>query len=256
MNYEIYYCRDAGQTGTYDDLPAVLNVGDDAIVMGTSSDILKEVYYFREISPTATTDLVLSDVGTGNTINAEWVKVGSSVDSNILGYKLYFGKNSENYDDFAEILNESDDDHDDINCSLVVNTINCNVSNLDNNITYYFNLTSYYNTGAESSYYGEENMIATDSTNPDAPNNFIATAGNQEAHLIWDAVNDADSYKIYYGTESGIYGHSENIGADTEVIVAGLINGNTYYFAVTAIDESDNESEMATSTPQSVTPSE
>ncbi len=239
MNYEMYYCRDAGQTGTYDDLPAILSGDGNTIIRGASPDILKEAYYFRESSPTAITSLVLSDVGVGNIINTQWER---ALDPNIDGYKLYFGKNSENYDDFVEILNNSNDDHDDIDCSLIGNTINCDVSNLDNNITYYFNLTSYYNTGTESSYYGEENMRATDSTNPDAPNNFIATAENQEVHLTWDAVNDASSYKIYYGTESGIYGHSENIGVDTEVVVAGLINGHTYYFAVTAIDGSENES--------------
>jgi hypothetical protein len=44
-NFELYYCRDAGGVGTADDLPAILN---EAVIRGSSADILKEFYFFRE----------------------------------------------------------------------------------------------------------------------------------------------------------------------------------------------------------------
>lgn len=51
-------------------------------------------------------------------------------------------------------------------------------------------------------------------------------------------------YKVYYGTSSGNYTQSVNIGAATTYTVSGLLPG-TYYFNVTDYDSSGNESGFA-----------
>ena len=53
-------------------------------------------------------------------------------------------------------------------------------------------------------------------------------------------------YRVYYGTASGAYiqslGNGMNAGMSTSFTVSNLTPGKLYYFAVTAIDASGNES--------------
>jgi fibronectin type 3 domain-containing protein len=78
--------------------------------------------------------------------------------------------------------------------------------------------------------------------------------GNGSAQLTWDApttntdetpLTDLDGYKVYYGTSSGSYTTSINVGNVTTYTVTGLSSGTTYYFAVTAYDLSANESDYS-----------
>lgn len=101
-----------------------------------------------------------------------------------------------------------------------------------------------------------------DVTAPESPNNVVATVGDGQVTLDWDASVDKDttSYKIYYGTKSvtldgGQYEFSKEVGNVTTYTISGLKNGTTYYFAITAIDGAGNESESysyeASATPKS-----
>ena len=47
---------------------------------------------------------------------------------------------------------------------------------------------------------------------------------------------------MYVGTASGVYGAPIDVGKVTSYVVSNLQLGNTYYFAVTAYDGSNNES--------------
>jgi hypothetical protein len=72
-------------------------------------------------------------------------------------------------------------------------------------------------------------------------------AYSAEVMLAWDP-NDEDDlagYKIYYGTSSGNYSTSVDVGNTTEYTITGLNDGVTYYFAATAYDTSDNESDYS-----------
>ncbi len=62
--------------------------------------------------------------------------------------------------------------------------------------------------------------------------------------LAWDANTESDlaGYKIYYGTASGNYSHSIDVGNVTQYTLTGLDDGITYYLAATAYDVDDNES--------------
>lgn len=53
--------------------------------------------------------------------------------------------------------------------------------------------------------------------------------------LAWDRNPDASiiGYRVYYGTRSYYYQNVVDVGNSTQVVLSGLINGVTYYFAVT-----------------------
>jgi hypothetical protein len=55
-------------------------------------------------------------------------------------------------------------------------------------------------------------------------------------------LTDLSGYKIYYGMESYFYSDSVTVGNVTTYQLANLTEGQTYYFTVTAIDTSGNES--------------
>jgi hypothetical protein len=63
---------------------------------------------------------------------------------------------------------------------------------------------------------------------------FTAYAG--QIRLAWDASSDPSvtGYTIYYGTSSGTYTQSINVGNTTTYTVQSLTNGVTYYFVVKA----------------------
>ena len=83
-------------------------------------------------------------------------------------------------------------------------------------------------------------------------NQHIAIAG--ELILMWDPptsnedgspLTDLAGYKLYYGTSSGVYGTNLDIGNDITYKLSNLEDGISYYFAVTAYDTSDNESNFS-----------
>lgn len=64
------------------------------------------------------------------------------------------------------------------------------------------------------------------------------------AVVTWNANTESDlaGYKVYYGTESGQYTISIDVGNVTQRKVSGLEVGGVYYFVVTAYDLNGNES--------------
>jgi Viral BACON domain/Fibronectin type III domain len=67
---------------------------------------------------------------------------------------------------------------------------------------------------------------------------------NGTAALSWDANTDPDlaGYNVYMGTQPGVYGAPTSIGNTTSYTVGNLTGGRTYYFSLTAVDTSGNES--------------
>lgn len=65
--------------------------------------------------------------------------------------------------------------------------------------------------------------------------------------LHWNANGEGDlaGYKIYVGTQSGVYnypGSPFNVGRTTSTTISNLPRGQTYFFVATAYDQSGNES--------------
>jgi hypothetical protein len=65
-----------------------------------------------------------------------------------------------------------------------------------------------------------------------------------QVRVSWDpnTEEDLDGYRVYYGVSSGNYDNCEAVGKDKTDITLNLTSGVRYYFAVTAVDNSGNES--------------
>src|SRR3954466_9032198 len=62
--------------------------------------------------------------------------------------------------------------------------------------------------------------------------------------LTWDASPSADvvGYRVHYGTHSGAYSNLLDVGSATATDIANLIDGTTYFFAITAYNAANEES--------------
>ncbi|MBH0197601.1 MAG: fibronectin type III domain-containing protein [Nitrospira sp.] len=71
-----------------------------------------------------------------------------------------------------------------------------------------------------------------------------ATATNRSAALSWASNTESDlaGYKVYVGTQSGLYGTSIEVGNVTTHQVTNLQPNTTYFFSITALDTAGNES--------------
>ena len=60
----------------------------------------------------------------------------------------------------------------------------------------------------------------------------------------WDANSESDlaGYKIYYGTQTGNYTLSVDVGNATSITIPIQDTNKTYFFAITAYDIAGNES--------------
>lgn len=69
-------------------------------------------------------------------------------------------------------------------------------------------------------------------------------ASSGSAVLEWDPVvaTDLAGYRIHYGTTTGSYPSSADAGTSTTITLNGLTSGRRYYFVVTAVDSSGQES--------------
>ena len=83
---------------------------------------------------------------------------------------------------------------------------------------------------------------------------LIPPASAGQAILSWDPpttnadgspLTDLDGYRIYYGTSSGAYVTTLDVGNVITSTITNLTDGTIYYFAVTAYDLSGNESDFS-----------
>lgn len=84
----------------------------------------------------------------------------------------------------------------------------------------------------------------------------VGASGSNATTLSWNApttnadgtaLTDLAGYKVYYGTSSGNYSLSVDIGNITGTVISSLESGN-WCFAVTAYDTSGNESAYSAET--------
>ncbi len=85
-----------------------------------------------------------------------------------------------------------------------------------------------------------------DTDPPMQPTNLIALAGDGQVDLDWDDNIEADlaGYTVYRSTVSGSGFSAVNASllTSSSFVDQGLVNGTTYYYVVTATDNSDNQS--------------
>ncbi len=89
---------------------------------------------------------------------------------------------------------------------------------------------------------------------------FASRARAAQVTLAWDPNSETDlaGYKMHYGTASGTYASTIDVGNTTTCTVPDLTTGTTYFFAVTAYTTSNTESgysnEVAYRVPDDSTP--
>ena len=78
------------------------------------------------------------------------------------------------------------------------------------------------------------------------PTKTLASSGirTESLTLAWDPSTDPSvvGYRLYQGTESQVYTNVLNMNDSVSALIGGLVPGVTYYFAVTAYDETGLES--------------
>jgi len=84
---------------------------------------------------------------------------------------------------------------------------------------------------------GDKNTYITSYTAPGVPANIQAVAGDGEVTVRWSPVAGATSYNIYWNTTGSVTTSDEAlISTPSPYVHAGLINGTTYYYVVTAVN--------------------
>ncbi|MFH1958084.1 MAG: fibronectin type III domain-containing protein [bacterium] len=121
------------------------------------------------------------------------------------------------------------------------------VTGLEGDTTYYFVIW----TADEVPNWSGLSTAATgwtlDNVAPSAPTGLTATAGNEEAALSWTANDEPDfeHYNIYRSTNESdwFFKSSTTLTGYTDT---GLVNLTTYWWRITAVDTSGNESSSST----------
>ena len=117
-----------------------------------------------------------------------------------------------------------------------------------NGTTYHYVVSAVDDSGNESANSTEVSATPTDSVPPAAPTSLVVTTGDGQVSLDWgdNAEGDLDGYNVKRATSSG--------GAYTDTAVT---NDTTYFYVVSAVDASANESANsaeASATPTDLTP--
>ena len=124
---------------------------------------------------------------------------------------------------------------------------------LTNGTEYSYVVTAVDDAGNESTPSDAvEKIPAASDSAPSAPTGLTGTSGDTEITLNWDEVTagDLQHYNVYRGTSSSVTeidGQDPVSTSSTESFTdTGLTNGTKYYYAVTAVDDSGNESGPST----------
>jgi 6-phosphogluconolactonase (cycloisomerase 2 family)/alpha-tubulin suppressor-like RCC1 family protein/fibronectin type 3 domain-containing protein len=110
------------------------------------------------------------------------------------------------------------------------------ISGYTNGTTYYLIITA-MSPGGEGPASGEVSATPQLPPVPAAPTGVSAIPDNSQVTLNWASISGATSYRIYYGTSSGVTtANGTRIDGAVSGNAIGLTNGTTYYFVVTAVN--------------------
>lgn len=117
-------------------------------------------------------------------------------------------------------------------------------SGLANGQTYYYVVTAVDASSNESGPSAESSGVPTDVTPPAAPTGLSATPGDAEVWLDWDTSSEAGATYNVYRSESASFPVSALVDSlsASEYLDASAVNLTTYYYWVTTVDGSGNES--------------
>jgi hypothetical protein len=125
-------------------------------------------------------------------------------------------------------------------------------SDLDDDTTYYFAVLAVDNSGNESevsTVSGTTDLYVPDTTSPSVPSDLVADSiTSSSVDLSWSEVSDSDLdyYNIYRGTSENSLSLLDT-STSASYADSGLTSSSTYYYAVSAVDTSSNESDKSVS---------
>src|SRR5207253_850232 len=170
----------------------------------------------------------LAATGGNAQVTLTWQAPASDGGSPITNYKIYRGTSSN-----GETL-----------LATIGNVLAYTDSAVTNGVPYYYQVSAVNSPGEGAK---SNEASATPSapppppppTPPSAPTNLVATAGNAQVGLTWQAPasnggSPITNYKIYRGTASGGGTLVATIGNQLSYSDGGLTNGVTYYYQVSA----------------------
>ena len=266
-NYKFYYCRDAGENTTLDDLPAITNQAvirgqSNSLICssdqsncstinspcGTDSDnngtldgvciwnVLKESYFFREALPQGGQIISATDALVGDSVNVAWRSDAATA----VSYKIYSFKTGQSAV-LAKAVTASNA------CKLVGAYYDCNtlVSGLVKDTPYTFKVSAISSNKTETLLAGELPATPSDQTPPKTPIGLQVELKNNKLVFTWTANNDnTSSYILYHGAYSFSYGESypSNGKVTTLTFDPDQFDFGNHFFALTAIDANGNES--------------
>jgi fibronectin type 3 domain-containing protein len=183
------------------------------------------------VAPAAPQNLVVTD-SSSRTIILKWRK---NTEADFLRYRVYRGTSPA-----PSIKVDS--------TSGGIGDTSKTFTGLTNGTRYYFRVTAVDSVGIGSGYSNEANATAADRIAPTAPQNTAVTdSSSKTVTLKWRKNTEADflRYRIYRGTSPGPTSQVDStLGGNSDTIktFTGLTNGTRYYFKVTAIDSTGNQS--------------
>jgi len=90
-------------------------------------------------------------------------------------------------------------------------------------------------------------VFRPDHTPPSVPKGLYSVTGDKEVRLYWEENDEEDfaEYRIYRGLEDDEYYKRIAITNVAKYVDRKVTNGITYYYAVSAVDEDGNESDLS-----------
>ena len=111
---------------------------------------------------------------------------------------------------------------------------------------YSFKVSAISSAQVEGPLTGEQTAFVSDKIAPAAPQGLAGTiAGSQRVHFTWQLNgDDASFYRLYHGVNSGQYGESYDSDKGSSALDIDLrkFSPGIHYFALSALDDSNNES--------------
>lgn len=263
-NYKFYYCRDAGNSGTLDDLPAIndspisrsgsllcssnntpcsgLNTSCDSNKGICVWNVLKESYFFRAAMLDSAVINNLIDTRKGGEVQIYW----RSPSSNVSSYKVYYLKSGKG----VMLSKEFNSTGSAGVCSFYGQDYVCTakINGLVDGQDYIFKISVISNNKTESSFSNEVTARTSDKTIPIKPIGLKANISNSAINFSWAAnTDDTINYRLYHGLISGKYAESiDSAGSSNTISSSFSQTEGLHYFALSALDNAANESLKST----------
>ena len=151
-------------------------------------------------------------------------------ESDLAGYRVHYGKRSGDYEN-----------------NINVGTVNIyQTPELEQGETYYFAVSA-YDTASNFSDYSSETSVkipVIDTSPPEPPVVLAYSIEESKVNISWQNNTEPDlaGYKVHYGKSQGSYDTVVDVGVVTQYQTVELIQGDTYFFALSAYDTASNAS--------------